>query len=129
MSTIKETSEYRRHRRLKVKKGAVAVLYDHHYKIGPVIDIARGGLSFRYTYDDKKKLDPTCRLSVFITGEDFYLRSVPVKIIYDIDESNEMPLTAPRLKKCGVKFGRLSECQMFLISELIRDHTVGEIFP
>ena len=126
MLTKAEISEYRRHRRLKAKKGAVAVLCGRYYKIGPVIDITWGGLAFRYTYDDEKNLESAYRLSIFFTGEDFYLRTVPVEIVYDIEENSETPITAPRMKRCGVKFGRLTECQRFLLKQFIRNYTFGE---
>ena len=119
MLTKAEISEYRRHRRLKAKKGAVAVLCGRYYKIGPVIDITWGGLAFRYTYDDEKNLESAYRLSIFFTGEDFYLRTVPVEIVYDIEENSETSITAPRMKRCGVKFGRLTECQRFLLKQFI----------
>jgi hypothetical protein len=127
MFTTKENFEYRRHRRLKAKKGAVAVLCGRYYKIGPVIDITWGGLAFRYTYDDEKNLETACRLSIFFTGEDFYLRMVPVKIVYEIEENSETPITTPRMKRCGVKFGRLTECQRPMLKQFIRNYTVGEI--
>lgn len=127
MFTIKEISEYRRHTRLKVKKGAVAVLCGRYYKIGPVIDITWGGLAFRYTYDDEKNPESACRLSIFLTREDFLLRTVTVKIVYDIEENSETPTTTPRMKRCGVKFGRLTKCQRPLLKQFIRNYTVGEI--
>ena len=54
MATIKDISEHRKHKRFKVQEGAIAVLHDQKYKLGPVIDLTRDGLAFRYVYKEKK---------------------------------------------------------------------------
>ena len=51
----KRTIERRRHKRYKAVEGAYAAISPHSHKLGQVIDISMGGLSFKYidtTSDD-----------------------------------------------------------------------------
>ncbi len=69
--------ERRKHERLKAKERAFAVLKSNFAKLGQIINISKGGLTFSYITNGKKS-NGSFEVDIFIdalkSGEDFMLR-------------------------------------------------------
>lgn len=125
MATIKKISEHRSHKRFKVHEGALAVIYDRENRIGPVIDISRSGLAFRYVKRDKKTSSAS-KLSLFLTAQAFRLQKVPFEIIYDFEEKPQQPVTSMTIHRCGGQFGKLTKEQKFALRLFIKNYTLTD---
>ena len=125
MATIKKISEHRSHKRFNVHEGALAVIYDRDNIVGPVIDISRNGLSFRYVKKGKKTICSP-KLSLFLTAQAFRLQKVPFKIIYDFEEKPQQPVTSMTIHRCGGQFGKLTKEQKFALRLFIKNYTITD---
>ena len=122
---LKTLSERRKGKRFKAREGAFAVLYDGTNRVGPVVDLSKKGLSFRYI-DDGKKVDRATQLAIIVKGQGFYLRMIPACTVYDIEETPKVPFSAIKMRKRGVKFGRLTNYQVALLRYFLRNFTVHD---
>ena len=122
---IKKGLDGRKHKRFQVKEGTNAVLHSHDRRIGPVIDISRSGLSFRY-FDDAKGSSGSAQLEIAYTEEGFYLRLIPVTTIYDKLEQRYVPISTLINRRCGVKFEKLNDYQASLVKYFIQKFTIDE---
>jgi hypothetical protein len=123
MINTKLKSERRKKHRFKVQKGAVAVLYNKRYRIGPIIDISESGLSFRYIDNNQEQTD-IFRLGIFFRDKVFYLRLLPVNVIYTIMEQNNVSYITLHMIRCGVKFMQLSNYHSILLRNFIQNFTI-----
>ena len=124
---IKKGVDGRKHKRFPVKEGTHAVLHDHERRIGPVIDISRSGLSFRYFDDVRGRKDSgSAKLEIACTDEGFYLRLIPVSTVYDKLEPYDVPSGTMINRRCGVKFEKLSDYQLSLVKYFVQKFTVDE---
>lgn len=113
----------RAYKRLNVKEGAFAVLFEDSAKMGQILDISLGGFSFRYSdsqfidndrsgraflYNDlRKSLKGLLTFDIFLVDSGIYLNRMPCKIIsnieiYDLNSTNSVPM-----KRCGIEFDEL----------------------
>ena len=126
MATRKEMIETRSLKRLNVQKGTIAALHDQKYKLGPVIDITRMGLAFRYVNkEEEMKSSPV--LSLFLTAKAFRLRKVPFRIIYDIEDKFRKPVDSLTVRRCGGQFGKLTKYQEFALKLFIKNYTIAKL--
>ncbi len=122
---IKKGLDGRKHKRFQVKEGTNAVLRNHDRRIGPVLDISRSGLSFRY-FDDVKGSSGSAQLEIANTEEVFYLRLIPVSTVYDKLEQRYVPFSTLINRRCGVKFEKLNDYQASLVKYFIQKFTIDE---
>ena len=120
MSVSKPIVEQRKHRRYKVTKRAFAVLGPDEVKLCHLIDISKGGLSFRYFVDTNNMDDPIYELDI-LGGEDFYLEKVPVRVISDKVLEDDSPFSSIAMRRRGVQFGTLTSRQMEQVEYFIND--------
>ena len=121
-----ELSERRAGNRLKAVEGAAAVLYNDGYRVGPIVDVSRTGLSFRYI-DDGEKIDDATQLAIVVTGQGFYLRMIPIRTVYDIVEETNVAFSSITMRRRGVRFGRLTNMQTTLLSYFLKNYTVDTL--
>lgn len=117
--THKKSVERRKHRRVRIKRGAFVGVGPHFCQVGPVTDISVGGLAFCYTA--RKKQPNGLSLDIFLTDEDLYLSYVPLKTIHESEVPNHTTGYAP-VRRCRVQFGDLTEKQLSTLEEIIRIH-------
>ncbi|MCP4551951.1 MAG: PilZ domain-containing protein, partial [Bacteroidetes bacterium] len=81
----KRTVERRRNKRYKAVDGAYAAISPNSHKLGQIIDISMGGLSFKYidTSNDDKESDNTPEDSVFLSSMGYYVGDLPFKTVSD----------------------------------------------
>ncbi len=120
---IKKGVDGRKHKRFQVKEGTNAVLHNDDRRIGPVIDISKSGLSFRY-FDDVKGSGGSAQLEIASADEGFFMRSIPVSTVYDKLEQRYVPFSTLINRRCGVKFEKLNDYQASLVKYFIQKFTI-----
>lgn len=119
--------ERRTHNRLpfQVKYGVVPI--PKSSKLGRVIDISRGGFSFRY-FDDDALLDEVFELDILFEDDDFSLEKIPCQVIDDRPISKNQTGKKSTIRRCSVKFGKLMPHQISQLEYFIHENMAGEIF-
>ena len=116
--------EHRKHKRFQVPKGVFAGVGPYFNKVGRLRDISTDGLAFRHVgtgdMPDKSYVD------IFMTESDFYLSRLPIKIISDVEILDETPTVSTTVRRCRLRFGKLTDQQRAKLQELIESHTIGE---
>jgi hypothetical protein len=84
-----------------------------------------GGLGFRYI-GNGEQLKGTHHVDIFMGEENFYLSRVPVKTVSDIEVVAKAPSAVTTMKRCCVKFKKLTDEQRAKLKEFIANYTVGE---
>lgn len=121
----KNPVEQRRYKRLQVRDGAFVLLGPDSTKLGRIIDISRGGLSFSHMARAGPSND-LFELDLFLIDTDFYLSGVPFVTVWDL-KTHENPFSSITMRRCGVQFGELTPGQRTEIEYFIQDHTLGEV--
>ncbi len=117
-----ETSERRRHKRFKVKDGALAFIGSVP---GTIVDISEGGMTVRYVVLEKE-LNSPFQLDIFFGINDFYLPDVPGDVVNEGVDFPQPPFSAFYIKRLGIKFGELTSEQESQVKYFILNNTVSE---
>lgn len=120
-------SEHRKHTRLLPHKNAFAALGPDFDKIGKIKDISRGGLAFEY-FSKKDSNEETFQVNIVISDHGFYMPDAPCRIVYDV--SAHMPNNSGvhfdiMSKRCGIRFGELTEKQTAQLESFLENYTTG----
>ena len=95
-------------------------------KLGRLIDISRGGLSFQYISSKVESRGPT-QLDLFTGNNGFYLSTLRCKVIYDITLSEQETSATPlERRRCGLEFGEATEAQAAQLELYFTNHVTGE---
>ena len=123
-----ERDEYRRHERYKVKDGTLLVLEPVFGRIGKIVDISQGGLSFLHK-GKKEIMSNPCKVSFVFGNAAGTMKHGPFKfsanIISDAKINNKALNNSNDMKCCRMKFKDLSYYQKLWVSECIKNHTAG----
>jgi hypothetical protein len=114
--------ERRKHKRYRCKEGAYAVLSGPVSKMGQILDISRGGLSFRYI-DIGDRPRETCILDILKEDNVFRLENVGFKVISDLDASKDFPFSTIPMRRCGGELTGLSNGQINDLEYIIESYT------
>ena len=123
MSVAKKLVKPRKRKRFEVP-GLFAALGPDCNKVGPIVDISMSGLAFRNV--SSEELSNGSYADIFLTEGDFYLGKVPIETISDVEVVNKAPSGPTALRRCGVKFGKVTRSQKSQLEQFIQDHTIGE---
>jgi len=123
-----ELAERRKHKRYTAPHGAFAVLAveSHFAKLGQIIDVSRGGLSFTYA-GTKEWTSESLELGILFSEQKFRLDNVPFKTVSDFEMAGETPARDVVIRRRGVRFGALTYEQKFELEQFIRRDTLGEV--
>ena len=95
-------------------------------KVGKVIDLSRGGLSFDYMSNENIKTDLS-QVDIFKIGEVFSLHNLPCKVVYDIlispARDGIQSLKHAHNRRCGIKFNLLPEEDKVQLAMFLESHT------
>jgi hypothetical protein len=95
-------------------------------KLGRLIDISKGGLAFRYLAHQQQGQAPT-HLDLFTGDNGFHLSRLPCKVIYDIRfPENEKSSRLFEHRRCGLKFGEMTEVQATQLELYLTNRVAGE---
>jgi hypothetical protein len=121
----KELAEGRQHRRFTVHNGGFAALCNAFTALGQIIDISRGGLSFRYVAREARTYG-SAELRILMTDGSFCFEKVPFKTIWDSAMPREFSFGDITLRHCGVQFGDLTHRQKVDLEHFIRSYTLSD---
>ncbi len=112
----------RRHKRFRVREGALAFLGSVP---GTITDISQGGMSVNYVVFEKDP-DQMLRLDIFFSEGDFYLQDIPGRIVSDLDYPTEAPFSTVQVKRLGIQFGELTSEQEAGLKYFLLHNTISE---
>lgn len=115
-------SDRRRHKRFRVKEGALAFL---DTVPGTIVDISEGGMAIHYVVFEREP-ERQFRLDIFFAADDFYLADIPSKLVSDVRSQPESQFSAVRVKRLGIRFGELDDEQKARLKYFILHNTVAE---
>ncbi|MGQ9694345.1 MAG: PilZ domain-containing protein [Thermodesulfobacteriota bacterium] len=123
-------TERRQYQRFLAPENALVALYGQSIKVGKLVDISQGGLSFEHIYEDFSITnDKEMEISFWV--DDFRLSKFPCAIVYNIfiPPPPEYEFLTIRLKthRCGVKFKNLSGEQKEQLDQFIKKY--GQKMP
>lgn len=132
MKNLEYFVQRRKQDRLKVKEGAFVEFHKpgimklskpRIIKSAPIISISKTGLEFQYI-DHKMWSTNFKELSITMAGDDNVIREVPFKVVSDYAISKHS--RAKFIRRCGVKFGKLTSSQKSFLDSFIESHTVHD---
>ncbi|MBI4792731.1 MAG: PilZ domain-containing protein [Deltaproteobacteria bacterium] len=120
MNADKKITERRAHKRLPIKERVlVFIIPSATGSLYHVVDIAEGGLAFRYI-GKEEMTGEISRLSMLV-GDNLWLDSVPVSPSFDVPINNGY---IPMRKK-GIRFGSLSSIQKNKLQDFLQRTAAG----
>ena len=111
-------TERRHHHRYKASDSLFAALRNQGEKVGPVFDISRGGLSFRYI-DDGAAQRGADRIDLFAPPLRLFLQGIPVRTVRDLPVENDNPFSSVQLRQRGLQFLRIDAVRRDLLERLL----------
>jgi hypothetical protein len=120
----KRTVERRKHKRYKAVEGAYAAISPNSHKLGQVIDISMGGLSFKYidTISDDADFEQPPEETIFLSSMGYYVGDLPFKTISDYEVTNAPSFSSMKIRKRHVQFTDLSFKQLFDLDYYLRNN-------
>jgi hypothetical protein len=125
----KRTVERRRNKRYKAVDGAYAAISPNSHKLGQIIDISMGGISFKYidTSNDDKDENHIPEESVFLSSMGYYVGDLPFQIISDYEVTNAPSFSSMKVRKRHVQFTDLSFKQLFDLDYYLRNNVSDQV--
>ena len=123
MTSSDQPVERREHKRFRVPNGEFVGLGPHFDKVGRIIDVSRGGLSFCYVAREKQT--DGLSLDMFSTDADFFLGYVPFETVADVLIPEEDPFSLVTRRRCSLRFRDLTRTQISQLEDFIKDRTEG----
>ncbi len=125
----KRTIERRRNKRYKAVDGAYAAISPNSHKLGQIIDISMGGLSFKYidTSRDDEESDGTPEEAVFLSSMGYYVGDLPFKTVSDYEITNAPSFSSMKVRKRHVQFTDLSFKQLFDLDYYLRNNVSEQL--
>lgn len=125
----KRTVERRRNKRYKAVEGAYAAISPNSHKLGQIIDISMGGLSFKYidTSSDDERTDGPPEETVFLSSMGYYVGDLPFKTVADYEVTNAPSFSSMKVRKRHVQFQDLSFKQLFDLDYYLRNNVTEQV--
>jgi c-di-GMP-binding flagellar brake protein YcgR len=116
--------EHRKRKRFQVPKGVFVGIGPHFTKVGRLTDLSTDGLAFRYVGNSKPSSGSYA--DIFTLEGDRFFTNLQIKIVSDIEVSENGPPTSITIRRCSVKFEELTSPQKAELERFIKDHAIGE---
>jgi hypothetical protein len=117
-----QSVERRKYRRAQVPEGVFVTFMPDDSRLGEVVDIGMGGLSFRYLATGESPV-ASGRLNLYLSEYDFQVKAVPFQTIWDLTGHN-IPFVPVTMRRSGVQFRGLTQDQISRVEHFIHNHTV-----
>ncbi|MBW2565644.1 MAG: PilZ domain-containing protein [Deltaproteobacteria bacterium] len=115
----------RKHKRFQAPQGVFVGVGPDFVKTGLLRDISMGGLSFGYVGNGEASVGSYVEL--FMAEGDFYLGNLLIDIVSNIELVGEIISNSDEtLRRCSVKFNKLTPQQGTKLQEFVDKHAVGE---
>ncbi len=106
----------------------MAVIGKNANVLGQIIDISRGGLSFRYM-DNGMIEEEEDLLTILSTDQQFYLVNIPFQTVSDFALVNVPTFSSIIMRRRCVRFRDLDEDQIRRLGEFIHKYAAGKRLP
>ena len=125
----KRTIERRKNKRYKAVEGAYAAISPKSQKLGQIIDMSMGGLSFKYidTSNGEEESKEKSETAVFLSSMGYYVGDLPFQIISDYEVTNVPSFSSMKVRKRHVKFTDLSFKQLFDLDYYMRNNVSEQV--
>ena len=104
---------------------ALAVIKSKPPKMGEIIDISRGGLSFSYI-ENKTTLDQCNEMDILFVDEDFHISRMPIVPVKDSEFNPDAPFNALTMKRLEVRFKGLDNRQTKQLDYVLKNFTIRD---
>ena len=118
MKTETLQTERREYKRFKLKENVFAADAD---RMGQIVDLSMGGLSFRYPELQKQSVESQ-ELDIFVKDNSFFLQNLSITTVSDRKVVDDINYPMPLLRQRGVKFQELTSEQKFQLEYLLWTH-------
>ncbi len=120
----KRTIERRKNKRYKAVEGAYAAISPNSHKLGQIIDVSMGGLSFKYidTSGEQPENNRLPEETIFLSSMGYYVGDLPFKTVSDYEVTNAPSFSSMKVRKRHVKFSDLSFKQLFDLDYYLRNN-------
>jgi hypothetical protein len=122
--------ERRKHKRFQIKTKTYAAFFgpDSNRKIGEIINMSSGGMAFRYLNYEQQPYgvifsDKPVELDIFWHGDGYSMGTVPIKTISDSVISKISPFSFIAMRRCRMKFTKLTPYQKLQLEHFIKNHS------
>ena len=123
---MKRLAERRKHTRYQVPVLSAYVIVPRSGPrspvVGNIIDIGMGGISFRYVANEEEPYQSS-HLDILLPDGSFRLDRVPIGAVTSDFEVEEQTSESFAMRRCGVKFGDLTDGQKSDLRYFIQNHT------
>ncbi len=126
----KRTVERRRNKRYKAVEGAYAAVSPNSHKLGQIIDISMGGLSFKYidTSNGSQDNDPLMgEDAIFLSSMGYYVGDLPFKTVSDYEVTNAPSFSSMKVRKRHLQFTDLTFKQLFDLDYYLRNNVSEQV--
>ena len=125
----KRTVERRKNKRYKAVEGAYAAISPNSHKLGQIIDVSMGGLSFKYidTSNDDTGDRQVQEETIFLSSMGYYVGDLPFKTISDYEVTNAPSFSSMKVRKRHVQFADLSFKQLFDLDYYLRNNVSEQV--
>jgi hypothetical protein len=115
----------RKHKRFQAPRGVFVGVGPDFVKVGLLGDISIDGLAFRYVGNGEALIGSYVEL--FMAEGDFYLGNLPIDIVSNIELAGDIFSNSNEaLRRCSMKFKKLTSQQRAKLQEFVDRHAVGE---
>ena len=108
----------------EMSKGEVgmAVYKSKPHKLGQIVNVGRGGLSFSYISKEYQG-DKVDEIDILLADDDFYLKNIQFKTIIDAPLEDENNLSPLEMKTQSIKFINMTTRQSLKLEYFLKYHT------
>ncbi len=108
----------------KMSKGEVgmAVYKSRPHKLGQILNVGRGGLSFSYISKENQG-DKIDEIDILLADDDFYLENIQFKTILDTSLEGDNTLSPLEMKTQSIKFINMTTRQSLKLEYFLKYHT------
>ena len=118
----------RKNARYRVKETTFVKFSDNPIKVGQIMDISEGGLSFRYIADEKgsEELFEFFEIKLYFVGNGFSIEQLPAKTIYNFLLVSEFAYSVIKMRRVGIQFLAMTDQQKNQLEKFIHKYSIGE---
>ena len=116
--------ERRKHKRFKVKERVFVEFSVNPIKVGEMIDISAGGLSFRYI-DNGEMIQKSLEIKIYYSQSGFASERMAVRNVWDAIIKPKFSIGIIKTRRRGAYFENLTLTQKSQIEYLIQNYAMG----
>ena len=116
----------RKHKRFTAKHGVYASILQENHKLGQIVDVSKGGLSFKYIDQHSEQMfGSEDKENLTLSSNHYIVEKLPFNVV-DEYEVKEASFCNTSIKKIHIEFQTLTPRQEFLLNDFIAECCLGE---